>query len=431
MAVFLGARGEEILTSRGAVELVNRIREQLMEKMSFHVPEDEYELLQELKARFGEELAFEARIEAEFAGLVKELAAAEYADMVPPLQQRFSSLMATYFQRRESVLEYFAMCDCWRDGLLKKAFDLSSNGLASADQGELQAPCCLLVTGSAGRQEQGLQSRVEYFLLNGGESNSAVAMFDQFAYRFIALLEKFALLGGGSRVEMMQKIWHGSISAWQSWLDTELQREQDHQGSLLPAIPALGSSSRKADCNSPIFMLADLRPVQGEPSLSLRLQEMARTMLAREQETERFFNLSRKVTSFPLALGFFGGFRVKRSGPQRGKLDLDELAIIPLVTNIAILVCKYGLAETGTIPRIKTLVARGYLGVDLGERLLRAYQDFNRHRILLDLARESRGEESLLNPENLTDDEVFIFKGSVEAVSTLQQIVYQLFSDQG
>jgi signal-transduction protein with cAMP-binding, CBS, and nucleotidyltransferase domain len=160
--------------------------------------------------------------------------------------------------------------------------------------------------------------------------------------------------------------------------------------------------------------------------------DFARALKVREQGTEAFVRLARKITAMPVALGFFGGLRVERSGEHRGEFNVEEFALAPLVKNITILACRFGLSETGTIPRIKKLVGNGRLDVELGDRLLRAYHEFSRQRIVEDVTRAVEAPSGFyLNPENLNDEDMNNFKNGLESVATLQTIVYQVFAEQG
>ena len=437
MAIFLGAKGTDVLLSRGAVDLSGSLKETLTEKMAYLLPGEQVALLLNMQGRLQEELAFEKESQAGFAGIMAELEGAVYEDMLPSLHQRYRRMAVYYFARRGSVLAFHGLCNAWLDSLVCKVLELAAAGLELADMGKPPVPYCLLATGVAGREEQALAAKLEYFLVYAEDTGNAADYFNQFAYRIIAVLEACGMVLGGDRMEQGQKIWHGSAASWRRWVEDELHREPAPHPSLLTVLPSFTVSMKPLHQEdwerSPIiFTIADLRVVCGDHQLTSELMDFVRSMVMKERETETFTLLARKVVAMPVALGFFGGFRVERHGEHRGEFNVEEFALAPLVLNVAILACKYGLLQTGTIPRIKGLVEGGRLGVELGERLLRAFHEFSRQRIVQVVNSAAVSPSGFyLNPDNLEEEDMKYFKNGLESLTTLQKIIYQVFSEQG
>ncbi len=437
MAIFLGAKGADILLSRGAVQLTGYFKRTLAEKMASLLPGEDEEMLQGVVDRLQEELTFEEEAQAGFAGIMAELARVESQEILPSLHQRYRRLAVAYFARRGSVLALQGFCNAWRDSLLCKILKLAETGPAAAEMGKLPAAYCLLATGCVGREEQALASSAEYFLIHADGAPDTDENFASFAAQVTNVLEKCGIVGGGSRVGQVQTLWHGSFAAWKSWIEDALHSEREPTGSFMPVLPSLALTLRPSaqgswEHASTFFTLADLRGICGNSFLTTAVTDFARTLIAREQGTEAFVRLARKVTAMPVALGFFGGLRVERSGEHRGEFNVEEFALAPLVMNSTILACRYGFTETGTIPRIKKLVGSGRLDVELGDRLLRAFHEFNRQRIVQELTSTVEAPSGFyLNPENLNDEDMDQFKNGLESVATLQKIIYQVFAEQG
>jgi CBS domain-containing protein len=94
------------------------------------------------------------------------------------------------------------------------------------------------------------------------------------------------------------------------------------------------------------------------------------------------------------------------------------------VENIRVLAVRADVPQTSTIDRIKSLLQKGKLGVDLSQRLLRAYHDF----VSLGLQQEMRddgGDKAFLRPEELSESDLEALKGGLETLVNLQRIVYQ------
>lgn len=143
----------------------------------------------------------------------------------------------------------------------------------------------------------------------------------------------------------------------------------------------------------------------------------------RERNRGPFLQLARRVIGLPLAVGRFGGLRLERSGEHRGELNLEELALTPLVMTLRILAVHTGIHAPGTLERIKELLERGALDVDLADRLLKAYQLFMQLKVLSEIRSEEPG--AWCNPEEFDEPEDARFRGALETVLNLQKIAYQ------
>jgi signal-transduction protein with cAMP-binding, CBS, and nucleotidyltransferase domain len=142
--------------------------------------------------------------------------------------------------------------------------------------------------------------------------------------------------------------------------------------------------------------------------------------------------MGKGIAEMPTGLDFFSRLRVEKSGRQRGKFDLEQFALSPLVTNVRMLAIGAGLHETGTIARIKGLQAAGHLSVELTERLLRAYHDFTRLKVGRQLAYGCEdGQGRFIDPRALTADEEERLRSGLEAVAGLEKIAYLCFTGEG
>jgi CBS domain-containing protein len=428
MALFLGTKGD-ILAWRGTSELVAGLKEMLADKMASLSAEDELQMLHGALEKLTGELAFEKDFTARFDETLYDLERATCQDLLPPLHVRFNSLAADYFKRRGSVLALHTLCNAYRDGLLRKALAIAEQGMSLELLSKPPAPHCLLAAGVAGRQEQTLSIAADYFFVYENGNPDTATYFRQFSYRVMAILDGSGLLSGRRRKKPGDTFWHGSLAEWRQWIDRGLHPENAQRPELgvLPSLTVtLKAPHRENDESHRVLArLADLRTICGDGALAGAVTGTVRDALADQCKSGSLAQLVKKVTGRPVALGFFGGFRTEKSGEQRRKVNLDLYAIAPLVMNVRMLAVKYGAKETGTVGRIKELLDQGHINVELADRLLKAYHEFIKQKILLETGQEGKGKTGwFLDPGNLSREDEQRLKDGLEAVISLQKIVH-------
>jgi signal-transduction protein with cAMP-binding, CBS, and nucleotidyltransferase domain len=406
MAIFLGAKGGDIMATQGASRLLVAVREKLAGRMAYLLAGEDGAFLRGLQQQVDQELAFDddfsQRIRMELEGISQ----AEYADQLAGACTRCSALIREHFRKRGSVIAFHGLCTAFHDLVVGKALALAEAATGAGKSHPV--PCCLMASGSAGRHEflPGMDFR--YFLVHSDSPMESAGYFEDVRYRLIALLETSGLFSSEKRFLDGGILWGGSESEWRNW---NLSRMQSQMGETFA-------------------ILADLRGISGDHALTGSLKAFAAAVLAREQEAELFAQAVRKLSSMPVALGMFGTFKTFRSGAHRGRFNLDDAALKPLLINVRILAVHHGLSETGTIGRIKGLVDGGHLAVDLADRLLKAWHLLAGFRIRYSIQVDDlQMKELYLDPADLEEDVVSQLKGALEAVINLQKLIYQVFSE--
>jgi signal-transduction protein with cAMP-binding, CBS, and nucleotidyltransferase domain len=104
-------------------------------------------------------------------------------------------------------------------------------------------------------------------------------------------------------------------------------------------------------------------------------------------------------------------------------MDLQLMGIDPLVMTVRVLAVQAGVVASGTVPRIQSLLEKGFLTVELSERLLKAYQCLMQTRILSEIKSEQPG--TWVNTEELETVQDERLRVSLDTVLNLQKIAYQ------
>lgn len=406
MALLPGTKGEDILAWRGVAEVVGEIGAMSAERMADLLPGESLDLLKGVRGRLEEEIAFEERFSAEFSRVMEELGRARHEDEFIPLLPRFNRLAEEYFRKRESVVALHTLCGPFRDGLVRRVLRRVEELLEMEGLGRPPSPYCWLASGGIGRSEQTFCDEPAWLLIHG--DSSAAGYFETFMYRVLAFFERIGLGNSGA---LMKSLWHGSRAEWRREnVDEPLPDEQRWLAGLVRR--------------------ADLRPVAGDAPLAGEMINIVRSVLDFHHGELR--ETGKMIAGMPHGLDFFSRLRVAKSGPHRGEFDLEQFALAPLVANVRMLAISCGLHDTATIDRIKGLQERGRLSVELTERLLHAFHDFTRLKVIRQIVSGCEDEGTcFIVPQELDADGERRLRNGLEAVSGLEKIAYLHFSEQG
>ena len=398
MALLLGARGEDLLTRRGTAEFIEQVRHDLYARMAHLSAGDEELLLLGVREALEEELAAEERCREEFSRALDEADHAGDVHELIPVQDRLGALAAEHFRRRGSVTAYHLLRTAALDRVTAAALRMTMNQMAEGGVGLSSVRWCWMAVGAAGRGEVSRYDVCDFLLVHG--ESEAGSSFVGFSSRAAALLER---LGIGSRggTTPASSSWRGSLPEWRRRIAA---RAVEGEGDL-----------------EWLVCLADLRLVAGDASLAAEMVNLVRASLTFQIDPLR--EIARRTAMMQSGFDFFGRLRL-----ERGMFNLGLYGITPLVANIRIMTVRFDIQETGTTERIRGLLYQGRIDVELAERLLRAWHCFCRHAV----QREIAGKDGIfVNIEEFSADAEYELHTSLEAVGSLQKIVYSSVSGQG
>jgi len=199
-------------------------------------------------------------------------------------------------------------------------------------------------------------------------------------------------------------IWHhGSLEEWQKKI------------AALTSTPGV----TPAHC-------ADLVMISGDVRLAEQAIRIARSGLARWKTSGNFPQAARLTGGMRLAIGFFGGFRIERSGPYRGSIDLDGDALDPLVSSVRLLAIAAGIDTVGTVDRVRELVSRGWLAVEPATHIIDAFHTICSIKGRLYGENSClKGEHRYIYPDELSPDDQESLRIALETTGSLQRLMIQ------
>ncbi|GAB4294308.1 MAG: hypothetical protein Fur0034_02050 [Desulfuromonadia bacterium] len=170
--------------------------------------------------------------------------------------------------------------------------------------------------------------------------------------------------------------------------------------------------------------LADLSVIAGDRRLGAEAIRIASIGLVRWKSSAAFPLVARQVGGIRPAVGFFGGFRVERSGPYRGCIDLDADALFPLTASVRLLAVGASVEMPGTVDRVRELVARRWLGVEPATSIVDAFHAIATIRGGVYGNRGCEFEEHrYVCPDELSPADQEMLRTALETTSSLQRLM--------
>jgi signal-transduction protein with cAMP-binding, CBS, and nucleotidyltransferase domain len=281
-------------------------------------------------------------------------------------------------------------------------------GESSARMPEL----ALIALGPAGRQEFSPFCPLQLMLVHGPADDTENEIIQRFA-TFLHEVFEACGLQVDEVVTPRNGQWRGSVSEWDQRLEKVLKR---------------GKFSEVIE----ILRLADQTHLYGDSDTGSSFRQLSLSVLAANPVAVKTF--VSHVVAFSNGIGMMGGLRFEKSGPYRGQFALLDNALQPLSASVSALSLLKRLETAATPQRIRELLWRRELNVDMAERLLQAWHTFQELRLIRERAVHPEWPNAAplyLNIEQLNVAEQEALRESLEAVGNIQRHVGLNFSGPG
>lgn len=401
--------GSSIVSSSGRAALLDSFRKRIASRMTFCETGEALELLFSLQAHLRAEKESTGAASAEFVSLAAAIDAVTAADEFIPLGARCMELLAAQFRIRPSSATLYGIAQLYFDKTLSRLLDITSAGVAKNG--------AIFVSGELGRRESlsGRRSSILFIYPDSSSNEEPPAKASALALeQLLTTIFPFISTEPGKGSSWF---WSGSLSEWRGLAAAALTSGQHAESRNFLGFAGI------------IATLADARFVSGNSHLAASITGANRAVLADALAGEYFKGYARDISSMHVALGIFGRLKTVKSGRQRGMLPLTDQAVNPLVDAVRTFAATFAITETSTDGRIKALLARGAIGVALGEKLVAAWQLLTREMIRVELTVNCSDE--LFLDINVLDEEVKEqLKAALDELTTLQRLLYQQLSEE-
>lgn len=317
-------------------------------------------------------------------------------------------LVAGLAGQGRDALEVGRLASRLYDGLLVRAAALARDGPDGLPPG-----CALAVLGSQGRREQFLATDQDNALILNNASDApdmadADGGYERFAQALARVLEAAGVPACPKGIMAATPGWRKTVAAWGADIDTAAARP-DAAAVLL------------------VSLLADLRPVAGDPELVAAVTRRLGQRLAEAPLLVR--GLAREALRFGPPTLFFGHLPVEFLRFGATVVDLKRAAVYPLTLGVKALALDAGIWRTGTTDRLEALAGQGVLGQGLTGRLRQAFGRVQAARLAAQAASfvQGRPMDNRLDLGALPHEALHDLRDALRTIGELREILEHHF----
>ena len=410
MTQLISAKGSDVLAWRAAGDFAATFRQIILNRMEFCRADQAAALLDGVKLALDDLSAANDAFCSRCGALLDEVAICSEPVRLRDLTVSYYAELYAHLSVHHSAPAFYQFSTLFLQSLAGSVCRGAYNRLGSSAR---QMPeMALVALGPAGRQEFSPFCPLQLMLVHGpaaGGDNEPIARFADLVH------EGFQSCGLrlDETVTPRNVRWRGSQADWEQWLSDVLER---------------GKTSEVVE----IVRLTDQTVLDGCAETADRFRQMTLTTLA--ESAVAASNLVSRVTALSNGIGIMGGLRFERSGPYRGLFALLDHALQPLSASASVLALLKRLETMATPRRIRELLWRRELNVDMAERLLQAWHTLHELRLLREQAVQpdwSNAAPLYLDVDGMSVNQQESLRESLEAVGTMQRHIGLNFSSMG
>ena len=400
MAQLVSAKGSDVLAWRASGDFAATFRQVLLARLEFCRSDEAQALLS------GTEHAIDGLIVANDAFCLRSShLLAEVAECSEP--SRLRELTATFYTglydhmgRHHSAAAFYEFSTQFLQALTRsiKRSALAALGLADRQM----PPLKLVAMGPAGRHEFSPFCPLQLLLVHGDAGEAELESLARFGRLVHDGFEACGLQVDGA-VTPRNPQWSGSMADWRLRLAQWLEQSV-------------------ADELIDFFRLADQATLYCDEGFDPEFSMACRTLF-REHRAAMAFQVAR-VRNLSHGISIIGGMRFEKYGPHRGCFALLDNALQPLSAAVSLLSLLKDLEASSTPQRIREVLWRRELNVDMAERLLLAWHTLHELRLTREGAVHpdwSNDAPLHLNVEEMSDSDQNLLRESLETVGALQR----------
>lgn len=411
MAFLLSAKREhDIIAWRGSSEFMALFREKLMEQLGNVSAPQALRKLEQILSEFEKIKHTDSTVSKNLFLLRESLSLITEPQQLREITTKFYSGIYAHVRIFNSPTAFYQQSSYFLNVIAETILDLSRKRLGLLERHLPEH--ALIALGPAGRMEFSPFCPLQIMLV----CCHANALEMESIRHYGALVhEGFEACGLQVDKEISPKNeeWCCSLTAWSKKLEDGLENpEQDELIDLL--------------------RLGDQALLAGSATLSNDFCQMAQKKLSESHIALE--NLVSRVTSLSNGLGLLGGLRLEKSGPHRGCFLLLEHALQPLTGSVSAfaLICRL---TTQTSPeRVKEMLARRELNVDMTEQLLVTWNKVNELRLIHEQESQPDWTDVAplhIDPDNLSFNDQESLRETLEAIGHFQRYLYTTYTALG
>ncbi len=407
MAQLVSAKGNDVLAWRASGDFTATYRQIILDRMEFCRSGEAEDILNGVIGHLEGLVAANEAFCSRFDSLLNEVSqCTDIARLRELTTTSFNELYA-HFAIHRSAPAFYQFSAHYLHAL---AGAVAGYGFRQLDASPRQLPSLALIAlGPAGRQEFSPFCPLQIMLVHGQASETDLLLIA----RFTSFLREGFTASGLRMDEVVaphMPFWRGSINEWESRLESDL--ESGTQAELVE-----------------LLRLTDQTLLHGDTELFEQFRRSSLEILSSSHSATA--NLVSRAVALSNGIGIMGGLRFEKSGPFKGRFALLEHALQPLSASASVLGLLKHLETVSTPRRIRELLWRRDLNVDMAESLLTAWHALHEMRLIRE--QEVQPDWNDASPLHLDIDPLGVeeqetFRESLEAVGTIQRHIGLNFS---
>lgn len=407
MALLLSAKSSDVLAWRACGEFAATYRQLLLARLEFCRSNEAEELLMRTGQALDDLVAANEAFCARTADLIAEISACAEPPLLRELTAAFFAQLYEHIGIHHSAPAFYELSTQFLQTLSGSIIRHAHTTLGLLDRRMPQVK--LIALGPAGRQEFSPFCPLQLMLVHSEAGDAELEPLSQLG-RLIH--EGFTACGlmVDETVTTRNPDWRGSMPEWRQRLTQRL--DQDLVDDLID-----------------LFRLVDQSTLYRDEGFDPEIGVLCRSAL-KERRSAMAFQVAR-VGNLSHGIGIMGGMRFEKKGPYRGQFALRDNAMQPLSAALCTLALLKGLETPSTSQRIREILWRRELNVDMAERLLQAWHAL--HEMRLTRERDVQPDWSNDAPFHLNIDEMHVsqqnlLRESLETVGAILRHVGLTFS---
>ncbi len=279
-------------------------------------------------------------------------------------------------------------------------------GLLQEELGKAPLPFSWLLFGSAGRHELVFKSRQTNGIMYADSPDEKIAREARKYFRILSERAVKHLIACGypsdaGDISAANMKWRQPQSVWETYFGDWC-----------------GFQSQEENIDPAIFF--DFRSGAGSASLAEKLKGQVHALTRKNDQFLRY--LVQNCVSVEPPLSFYGNSVVEKDGQYGETLDLEGRGLAFFVDFARAMSLKYGISKTNTLERLRSLLEKQHIPMDLGSELVEAYELLMHIKLFhqLHLMEDGQTPDNDIRPDDLSDLEKQTLKEVFEVIRRLQ-----------
>ena len=341
--------------------------------------------------------------------LTKDIESQQTIDGLMPVSKKVSGIVGLLLKEGAKASNITKVITEINDRLVKKVMEFAEKKFGAAP-----APYCLVVFCSEGRKEQTFKMAQNNAIIYADPVSDRHAEDAKKYFGAFTAFVRDGLITCGFPISPAGRmasnpLWCQPLKVWKEYFSNWV-------------------STPTPDAVSNTAAFFDLRPIYGEHALSDALKDFFIPLL-RDQKVFLSFLVNMAVENTP-PVGLFKSFVVDKSGVHKGKFNLKDRGITPLVDSIRLCALEKEIHETSTLERIALLRGMHPLVNEYADELEHSFEFLMLLRINHQYGQISAGAapDNFLNPDRLSNFEKRSIREVFQLISKIQGLIADKYS---